>query len=132
MEAAAAVEHTLNGVLDALDAAGLEWEDPLREQMSRDLPPIPGRVSPDVTNVVADEVGRARRDGRRNDGTRDLGGRLVGLPGSAFHGDDSRAGERAEHRPLVEDVTRGYRHIDSPDPPVRWSPCRPTRLSTIW
>ena len=64
LQAATTVEHPLHRVLEAFETPRLKRKHPLREQMSRDLPPIPGRVSPDVTNVVADEVGRARRDGR--------------------------------------------------------------------
>ena len=60
LEAAAAVEDALNRVLEALDAAGLEREDPLREQMRRDLAAVPGGVASYVADVVPDEVGRPR------------------------------------------------------------------------
>ena len=67
LETAAAVEHTLNRVLEPFDPAGLKWEDPLREQMRRDLPPIPGRVSAHVAYIVAadrdDPDGQSFNDG---------------------------------------------------------------------
>ena len=121
LEATATIEDTLNRVLEALDAAGLEREDPLREQMRRHLAAVPGGVASYVADVVSDEVGRPRGNLRRDDRTRDLGGRLVGLPRGALHGDERGTSKGAEHRPLMEDVTRRYRHIDSPDSTVRWS-----------
>ena len=59
-----AIEHALDRVLQALDATCLKRKDPLREQMSRHLPAVPGGVAPDVADVVTDEVGRTGRNGR--------------------------------------------------------------------
>ncbi len=132
LQAAATVENTLDRVLEPFDAARLQREDPLGEQMGRDLAPIPSGIAADVPDVVPHQIGGPRRNSRQHDGARDLRRRLVGLSGRALRGDERGASKGAEHRPLMEDVTRRYRHIDSPGLPVRWSACRPTRLSTIW